>query len=256
MVERFAAEGMQVVVSDVDQRGIDEVVAAVDEGGGTTLGFRADVSQRLEVEALAAATLAAFGAVHVVCNNAGVVIGGRIEDLTEEEWRWVVDVDFWGPVHGVRVFLPILEAQGEGHVVSTSSTSGLGAPVFNAPYSAAKAGVIALMETLRRELDDRGSPVGASVLCPGPVATPLIERSASHAGRPQRPFAHRGGPAVRRDLGHAATGGRGPRRRRRHGGRRHHHRPILDPHPPGVGRGDAAPYRAHGDHRRTGYSRP
>ena len=182
MVERFAAEGMRVVVSDVDQRGIDEVVAAVVEGGGAAVGFRADVSQRPEVEALAAATLDAFGAVHVVCNNAGVVIGGRVEDLTEEEWRWVVEVDLWGPVHGVRVFLPILEAQGEGHLVSTASTSGLGAPVFNAPYSVSKAGVIALMETVRRELDDRGSPVGASVLCPGPVATPLIERSGSHAG--------------------------------------------------------------------------
>ena len=158
MVERFAAEGMRVVVSDVDQDGIDEVVAAVVEGGGAAIGFRADVSQRPEVEALAAATLDAFGAVHVVCNNAGVVVGGRVEDLTEEEWRWVVEVDLWGPVHGVRVFLPILEAQGEGHLVSTASTSGLGAPVFNAPYSVSKAGVIALMETLRRELDDRGSP--------------------------------------------------------------------------------------------------
>jgi NAD(P)-dependent dehydrogenase (short-subunit alcohol dehydrogenase family) len=94
----------------------------------------------------------------------------------------VVEVDLWGPVHGVRVFLPLLEAQGEGHLVSTASTSGLGAPVFNAPYSMSKAAVIALMETVRRELDDRGSPVGASVLCPGPVATPLIARSASRAG--------------------------------------------------------------------------
>ena len=92
-----------------------------------------------------------------------------------------IDVDLWGPVHGVRVFLPLLEAQGAGHLVSTASTSGLGAPVFNGPYSVAKAGVIALMETLRRELDDRGSPVGASVLVPGPVATPLIARSASQA---------------------------------------------------------------------------
>ena len=182
MVERFAAEGMRVVVSDVDEAGIAETVAGVVGAGGVAIGHRTDVSQRSDVEALAAATLTELGAVHVVCNNAGVVIGGRVEDLTEEEWRWVVEVDLWGPVHGVRTFLPILEAQGEGHLVSTSSTSGLGAPVFNAPYSVAKAGVIALMETVRRELDDRGSPVGASVLCPGPVATPLIARSAAQAG--------------------------------------------------------------------------
>lgn len=181
MVDRFAAEGMRVVVSDVDQAGIDSAVGAVLGLGGEAVGVRTDVSKRMEVEALAAAAVEAFGAVHVVCNNAGVVVGGRVEDLTEDEWRWVVDVDLWGPVHGVRVFLPLLEAGGEGHIVSTSSTSGLGAPVFNGPYSVAKAGVIALMETVRRELEDRGSPVGASVLCPGPVATPLIARSAEHA---------------------------------------------------------------------------
>jgi NAD(P)-dependent dehydrogenase (short-subunit alcohol dehydrogenase family) len=181
LVERFVAEGMNVVVSDVDQAGIDVVVAAVTGLGGDAVGVRADVSKRPQVEALAAAAVDAFGAVHVVCNNAGVVVGGRVEDLTEEEWRWVVDVNLWGPIHGVRVFLPLLEAQGEGHIVSTASTSGLGAPAFNAPYSVAKAGVIALMETVRRELDARRSPVGASVLCPGPVATALIERSAARA---------------------------------------------------------------------------
>jgi NAD(P)-dependent dehydrogenase (short-subunit alcohol dehydrogenase family) len=181
LVERFAAEGMKLVASDVDQAGLDATVTAVEALGGEAIGVRTDVSQRAEVDALAAAAIEAFGAVHLVCNNAGVVIGGRVEDLTDEEWRWVVDVDLWGPVHGVRAFLPLLEAQGEGHLVSTASTSGLGAPVFNGPYSVAKAGVIALMETVRRELDDRRSPVGASVLVPGPVATPLIARSADHA---------------------------------------------------------------------------
>ena len=183
LVERFAVEGMRVVVSDVDAAGIDAAVAAVHDLGSEAIGVCADVSERKEVEGIAAAAVETFGRVDVVCNNAGVVVGGRVEDLTDEEWRWVVDVDLWGPVHGVRTFLPLLEAQGEGHIVSTASTSGLGAPVFNAPYSVAKAGVIALMETVRRELDDRGSRVGASVLCPGPVATSLIERSAAAAGQ-------------------------------------------------------------------------
>lgn len=181
LVERFAAEGMRLVVSDVDQTGLDEVVVAVTGLGAEAIGVRADVSRREDVQAIADAAIDAFGGVHVVCNNAGVVIGGRVEALTDDEWHWVVDVDLWGPIHGVRVFLPLLEAQGEGHIVSTSSTSGLGAPLFNGPYSVAKAGVIALMETVRRELEDRHSPVGASVLCPGPVATPIIETSAERA---------------------------------------------------------------------------
>ena len=253
MVDRFAAEGMRVVVSDVDQAGIDAAVADVTGLGGEAIGVRTDVSQRAAVEALAAAAVEAFGAVHVVCNNAGVVVGGRVEDLTEEEWRWVVDVDLWGPVHGVRVFLPLLESGGEGHIVSTSSTSGLGVPVFNAPYSVAKAGVIALMETVRRELEDRGSPVGASVLCPGPVATPLIARSAEHA---------RGAVAARSETDEGRRFdevsdtllqvGVAPDRRRRHGRRRHSREPLLDPHPPRVGRGHAPPHRADGDDRRAG----
>jgi NAD(P)-dependent dehydrogenase (short-subunit alcohol dehydrogenase family) len=120
-----------------------------------------------------------------VCKNAGVVIGGRVEELTDDEWRWVVDVDLWGAVNGIRVFLPLIEAQGDGHVVSTASTSGLVAPPFIAPYSVAKAGVVALMEAVRRELDARQSPIGASVLVPGPVDTPLLSTSRS------RPLAQR-----------------------------------------------------------------
>ena len=181
MVDRFAAEGMKVVVADIDQAAVDRVAADLVASGASAIGVAVDVVDLAAVQRLADAAVDAFGAVHVVCNNAGVVVGGRVEDLTEAEWRWVIDVDLWGPINGVRVFLPLLEAQGEGHLVSTSSTSGLGAPVFNAPYSVAKAGVIALMETVRRELDDRRSPVGASVLCPGPIATDLVDRSLAQA---------------------------------------------------------------------------
>jgi len=174
MVERFAAEGMNVVIADVRQKPIDQLVAELTDAGHRAIGVRTDVARLADIQALADATLEAFGAVHVVCNNAGVVVGGRVEDLTDDEWRWVVDVDLWGVVNGVRVFLPLLERQGEGHVVSTSSTSGLVAPPYISPYSVAKAGVTALMEALRRELDDRASPVGASVLVPGPVKTAIV----------------------------------------------------------------------------------
>jgi NAD(P)-dependent dehydrogenase (short-subunit alcohol dehydrogenase family) len=177
LVDRFAAEGMNVVVADVDVEGVDTTVAALVAAGHRAVGVRTDVSRLDDVRVLADAALDAFGAVHVVCNNAGVVIGGRVEELTDDEWRWVVEVDLWGAIHGVRVFLPLIEQAGEGHLVSTASTSGLVAPPFIAPYSVAKAGVVMLMEATRRELDARGSPVGASVLVPGPVNTGLV-RSA------------------------------------------------------------------------------
>jgi len=181
IVDRFAAAGMQVVLADVDEETLDRAVSDVRQTGARAIGLRTDVSRPGDIQALADAALHEFGAVHVVCNNAGVVVPGRVEELTEDEWRWVLDVDLWGAVHGVRVFLPIIEAQGEGHLVSTSSTSGLVAPPFIAPYAVAKAGVVALMEAVRRELDERRSPVGASVLCPGPVNTALVR---SRANRP------------------------------------------------------------------------
>ena len=148
---------------------------------GRAVGIRTDVSRLDDIRALAEATVDSFGAVHIVCNNAGVVIGGRVEDLTDDEWRWVIDVDLWGAINGIHVFLPLIEAQGAGHLLSTSSTSGMVAPPFIAPYSVAKAGVITLMEAVRRELDARQSPVGASVLVPGPVDTALL------TGRHNRP---------------------------------------------------------------------
>lgn len=181
IARRFVADGMKVVVSDIDDAAIARAVDELRAVGGDVVGVRADVGERAGVERLAAATIAAFGKVNVLCNNAGIVIGGRIELLTEAEWRRVIDIDLWGPIHGVRTFLPLIEAAGEGHIVSTSSTSGLGAPPFIAPYAVAKAGVIGLMESLRRELDERSSPIGASVLCPGPVKTSLMAASAELA---------------------------------------------------------------------------
>ena len=174
MVDRFTAEGMNVVVADIDRAAVESTAAELVDAGHRAIGVPTDVSRLNDIRALAEATVDSFGAVHIMCNNAGVVIGGRVEDLTDDEWRWVVDVDLWGAIHGVRVFLPLIEAQGAGHLVSTSSTSGLVAPPFIAPYSVSKAGVIALMEAVRRELDARRSPVGASVLVPGPVDTPLL----------------------------------------------------------------------------------
>ena len=181
MAERFAGEGMKVVVSDIDVAALDTTVAELRLGGLEVVGVPCDVGRAEEIRSLADATLDAFGAVHVVCSNAGVVIGGRVDELTDDEWRWVLDVDLWSAIHGARIFLPLLEQQGEGHLIATASTSGLSAAPFIGPYAVAKAGVIGLMECLRRELDERRSPVGASVLCPGPVKTQIVQ---SHVNRP------------------------------------------------------------------------
>lgn len=178
---RLAADGMSVVVADLDEAAIAGAVLQIRESGGDAIGVRTDVTDPAQVTRLADQTLDRFGAVNVVFLNAGVVIGGRVEELTEEEWRWVLDVDLWGVIRGVRTFLPLIEREGEGHLIATSSTSGVGAPVFNGPYAVAKAGVIAVMETLRRELDDRQSAVGAGVLIPGPVRTGLVRTSAAMA---------------------------------------------------------------------------
>ncbi|HSS08599.1 MAG TPA: SDR family NAD(P)-dependent oxidoreductase [Acidimicrobiales bacterium] len=175
LVERMAAEGMNVVVADTEERALDAVVDRLTSFGRPAIGVRTDVSQLADLEALADAATKAFGAIHVLCANAGVMVGGRIEELTADEWEWVIGVDVWAVIHAVRVFLPLIERQCDGHLVATSSASGLAAPAFIAPYGVAKAGVIALMETLRRELDARQSPIGASVLCPGMVNTRLTE---------------------------------------------------------------------------------
>ncbi len=211
MVDRFATEAMNVVVADIDASAVDATVAELVAAGHRAVGVRTDVSRVDEIRALADATLDAFGAVHVVCNNAGVVVGGRLEDLTDEEWHWVVDVDLWGVVNGVRVFLPLIERQGEGHLVATASTSGLVAPPFIAPYSVAKAGVVALMEALRRELDARQSSIGASVLVPGPVNTALLQNPQSRPGSvgPQSDTAE-GREFVRASGAYLATTGKDP----------------------------------------------
>ena len=181
MAERFGAAGMRVVVSDIDLPAAQSVAGAIIAAGAEAVAVRTDVSHVTEIRELATATLDAFGHVHVVCNNAGVALGGRVDELTDDEWRWMLEVDLWSAIHGVRVFLPLLETQGEGHIVSTASVAGMGAPPLMAPYAVAKAGVIALMESLRRELEMRSSPVGASVLCPSSVNTALMTESAKHA---------------------------------------------------------------------------
>ena len=178
--DRFAAEGMKVVLADIED---DALVRAVDEvrsTGAEATGLRTDVAQLADIEALRDHALDAFGAVHVVCNNAGVA-GGSIVDSPIEVWRWVVGVNLWGVVHGCHVFLPLLVDQDEGHVVNTASLAGLAGNGGLGIYSTTKFAVVGLSESLYDDLAARGSNVGVSVLCPGFVHTRIHE---SHRNMP------------------------------------------------------------------------
>jgi len=167
-------QGMKVALADVEATKLDAAVAGLTAAGHEVLGVPTDVREYAAIEALAAATLDRFGAVHVVHNNAGVVSAGPIEELSLETWDWVLKVDLFSVIYGIKVFLPLLKAQGEGHIISTASTAGLAGNPGIAPYNAAKFAVVGIMDGMRQELDQAGSPVGCSVLCPGAVNTQIV----------------------------------------------------------------------------------
>jgi NAD(P)-dependent dehydrogenase (short-subunit alcohol dehydrogenase family) len=175
MARCFAASGMNVVIADIEQAPLDEAAAELSGGGTKVLGVRTDVSKLDQVEALAEAAVDRFGAVHVLCNNAGVGVPDPVGATSIEDWRWTLDIDLWGPIYGVHTFLPIMERQGEGHINSTASMAGLYAGASLGAYNVAKHGVVALMASLERDLRLAGSPVRASVLCPGPINTNIVD---------------------------------------------------------------------------------
>ena len=150
----------------------------VEDQAADVVGVPTDVSRLVDVEALAAATLDTFGAVHVLCNNAGVGGFASIANTSIDDWEWMLGIDLWGPIYGVKVFLPLIAKEDEGHINSTASLAGLIAGASSAPYNVAKHGVVALMATLERELRVSRSTVRASVLCPGPVNTDVARHSA------------------------------------------------------------------------------
>ena len=170
--ERFAAEGMHVVMADVEEPALSKAASALADKGASVLTVPTDVADRAAVDALRDSAVAAFGAVHVVCNNAGV--GGPHGALWEcppGEWDWVLGVNLGGVVNGVRAFMPLLLEQDAGHMVNTSSIFGVFAGTLG-PYGVSKHAVAALTETLYFNLKSLGvSHVGVSVLCPGAVRT-------------------------------------------------------------------------------------
>ncbi|MFN8543909.1 MAG: SDR family NAD(P)-dependent oxidoreductase [Candidatus Binatia bacterium] len=193
MAERFAAAGMKVVLADIQRDALHDTEAAIRATGAQVTAVLADVARAADVEALARKTLDAFGAVHVVCNNAGVSVGGHLWERSVADWEWILGVNLWGVIHGVRVFVPImLEQSDEGHIVNTASMAGLTSTPGLGPYNVTKHGVVTLSEVLFHELAAASAGrIKVSVLCPGWVNTRILEsernRPTDSAPGVQRP---------------------------------------------------------------------
>jgi NAD(P)-dependent dehydrogenase (short-subunit alcohol dehydrogenase family) len=196
LADRCVQEGMKVVLADVELEPLTKTEASLKASGATVLAVRTDVSQARDVEALAQRTLEAFGAVHLLCNNAGVAAEAAIWESTLAEWQWLIGVNLWGVIHGVHVFVPLMLAQEtECHIVNTASLAGLISGPGLGAYKVTKHGVVTLSETLYHELAERGAKVKVSVLCPGIVNTRIMESARNRPGRlpPAEPL----GPASR-----------------------------------------------------------
>jgi len=178
LAERFAAEGMKVVMADIEAGALATASEALRRQGAAVLATRVDVSRPEDVERLADETYKAFGAAHVVCNNAGVAVIGAVHEHTLADWQWVINVNLWGVIHGVRAFLPRMLAGGdEGHFVNTASMAGLTTAQFMSVYDVTKHGVVALSESMYKELTVTGAPIGVSVVCPGLIDTNIMRSS-------------------------------------------------------------------------------
>ena len=182
MAKAFATEGMKVMLADVERGALDQALGELNEYGDRVHGIACDVADPDSVELAARATFAAFGNVHVLCNNAGVAAAGGIDLISVDNWRWVVDVNLMGVLHGVRSFLPHIRRHGEGgHIVNTASMAGMIGGMGFSPYAATKFAVVAMSEGLRAQLEPFG--IGVSVLCPHFVRTRIGE---SGRNRPDR----------------------------------------------------------------------
>ena len=183
LAERFATEGMKIVMADVEGPALTSAAEALRSKAPAVLAVQIDVSRADEVERLACETYDRFGAAHVLCNNAGVEVIGAVHEHSLADWQWVINVNLWGVIHGVRAFVPRMLASGdEAHIVNTSSMAGLTTAPFMAVYDVTKHGVMALSESMYKEFQTTGAPIGVSVVCPGLINTKIMRSSRN---RPQ-----------------------------------------------------------------------
>jgi NAD(P)-dependent dehydrogenase (short-subunit alcohol dehydrogenase family) len=183
IAERCAQEGMKVVLADIEERALATAEAELRAENADVLSVVTDVSKAGDVDALAQRTVDTYGAVHLLCNNAGVGAGAAVWESTINDWEWVLGVNLWGVIHGLRSFVPIMLEQGtEGHIVNTASVAGLLSFHGGAAYHATKHAVVALSEKLYYDMVMQGARIGVSVLCPGWVKTQIMD---SERNRPQ-----------------------------------------------------------------------
>jgi NAD(P)-dependent dehydrogenase (short-subunit alcohol dehydrogenase family) len=179
MALAFAAEGMDVALADVDEVSLSTVQEEILAKDVRAITLKVDVSQAEQVEGFRDQALTRLGGLHVVCNNAGVSPLGAVWENSVADWQWILGVNLWGVIHGVRAFAPHLIAQNEGHIVNTASVAGLIAPPGSGAYNVTKHAVVALSESLQHDLRERNSRVGVSVLCPAYVPTRITESERS-----------------------------------------------------------------------------
>jgi NAD(P)-dependent dehydrogenase (short-subunit alcohol dehydrogenase family) len=188
MADRFAGEGMKVVMADIEPEALSIAEESLRRKGAEVLAVQTDVTKPDQVEALANRTYEAFGATHVLCNNAGVEVIGATWEQTLDDWRWVMDVNLWGVIYGVHNWLPRMLEQGdEAHIVNTASMAGLTTAPYMSIYDVTKFGVVALSESLEKELRIANSKVHVSVVCPGLINTNIMDSSRNrHADRTEK----------------------------------------------------------------------
>ncbi len=187
-----AGLGMKLVLADIQEASLKAVLAEIQALGANAVSMKCDVSNATEMDALGKLTIDTFGGVNLVFNNAGVAAGGLAWENTINDWQWVLGVNLWGVIHGVRVFTPLMLAQAqreadyEGHIVNTASMAGLLSPPLMAAYNVSKHAVVALSETLFHDLntaqEGRAKQIACSVLCPAFVPTGINQ---SHRARPE-----------------------------------------------------------------------
>ncbi len=184
MGRRFAEQGMNIVLADIEATALDGAVSQLQEQGADCIGVATDVADAQQVQALAGRALDQYGAIHIACNNAGVFTGGLLWEESLADYEWLMDVNIRGVIHGIRTFIPIMiEQDCECHVVNTASMAGLTAMPYSGIYHMTKHAVLAMSESLYHELAFHAPKIGLSVLCPEAINTNI---AASERNRPER----------------------------------------------------------------------
>jgi NAD(P)-dependent dehydrogenase (short-subunit alcohol dehydrogenase family) len=211
MARRFAREGMKLVLGDIEEEPLRKVEQEFRRASIPVLAIRTDVSRGHDVERLAEKTLATFGAVHIVCNNAGVGPGGVVWENTTADWEWVLGVNVWGVIHGVRVFVPIMLRQNTPcHIVNTASVAGMLSVPGMGIYCVSKHAVVTLTECLYHDLNARGAKIGVSLLCPAYIPTGIADSERNRPAMLHNPARARSPEDLERErqMRHAVESGK------------------------------------------------